>query len=170
MPSCSARALASVFPACGISAGGGPGSPERQAPARCQTTAPPSSRQRRKLAHRDISARLGWLQGRRNASLRSDAVNTLLCRWRNFRRAKRRGGGQQTSRCTLRSIRLAKKNRRPVKGGGLVAEGTKVPLFQFYQSTCMRMPKPLMVAPSKPLSFPGGRSGLLMADARSDSR
>ena len=44
----------------------------------------------------------------------------------------------------------SKKNRRPVRGGGLAAEGTKVPLFQFYQSTWKRVPKPLTVAPSKP--------------------
>ena len=38
----------------------------------------------------------------------------------------------------------------PVRGGGLAAEGTKVPLFQFYQSTWKRVPKPLTVAPSNP--------------------
>ena len=38
----------------------------------------------------------------------------------------------------------------PVGGGGLAAEGTKVPLFQFYQSTWKRVPNPLTVAPSNP--------------------
>src|SRR5262245_35501487 len=40
------------------------------------------------------------------------------------------------------------KNRRPlIRGGGLAAEGTIRPL---YQSTCMRIPKPLIVALCEP--------------------
>ena len=47
----------------------------------------------------------------------------------------------------LSGERSKEKNRRPVRGGGLAAEGTKVPLFQFYQSTWVLMPKPLIVPP-----------------------
>lgn len=71
-----------------------------------------------------------------------------LSRLRNLY-AFRAGCGE---RATAASSQADKKKPPPLGmgGGGLGAEGTKVPLFQFYQSTCARMPKPLTVAPSKP--------------------
>ena len=121
-------------------------SPGRQAPARCQTTAQPSRRPCRELPHRDISARLGWLQGRSNASLHSRALMHCYCaRISRAAAAMWRRGNRNSWRAMHL---LAKKNRRPVRGGGLAAEGTNVPLFQFYQSTWARMPKPLIVPPS----------------------
>ena len=54
-----------------------------------------------------------------------------------------------------------KKNRRSFRSGGLEAEGTKIPLFPVYQSTCARMPKPLIVAPSKP-AF--GKEGIVSVE------